>query len=368
MGDDFLWIRDTAALEGLIPAIASGPLAVDSEADSFHHYREKICLVQLSFDGTDALLDPLAGVDLVLLDPILWDPSVRKVFHGADYDLRMFHRDYGLRVRGLFDTMVASQLLGERSAGLAALLQGYLGVHLDKSHQRADWSRRPLPPEMVTYAMADTRHLLELASLLDAKLAVLGRTEWAEEEFRRIEAVRWTIEETDPESYRKVKGSARLDRRGLGVLRELHRWRDGKAREKNVPPFRVLRDEVLLGLVGQRPADGPSLAAVPGLPRSLIEGRGQPELLAAIDRGLRCIEAELPEVRARIRQRPESGFEARLHVLRRRRDELAAQLGIEGSVLASRRALEGILRSQDRGEGLESIPDLRAWQARVLGV
>ena len=129
------WILDDHGLDRWLAGRRGEWVALDLEADSFHHYHEKICLVQLTADGRDALVDPLAGVDLSRFRELLLDPAVTKVFHGGDYDLRLLDRDHGLRVRGLFDTMVAARMVGERKFGLAALLAQHFGVHLDKSHQ-----------------------------------------------------------------------------------------------------------------------------------------------------------------------------------------------------------------------------------------
>src|SRR4029079_2620570 len=151
--------------------------------------------------------DPLVGVSLEPLRPLLQDRGVAKVMHGADYDLRLLARDHAVDVAGVFDTMIAARLTGERAFGLAALLEKHLGVRLDKSHQRADWSRRPLPPAMAAYAVEDTRHLAELGTRLRARLAELSRLSWAEEEFRRLEGVRWA-ESAEPEPWRKIKGAS----------------------------------------------------------------------------------------------------------------------------------------------------------------
>ena len=191
------WIRETGNLSDTLAAVGAGPLALDTEADSLHHYPEKVCLVQLTFGGADHLVDPLAGVDLAPLGRILADRAVTKILHGSDYDLRVLHRDFGLELVGLFDTMIAARLTGERSFGLAALLETHFGIKLEKKFQRADWSLRPLTAEMESYAALDTRHLEALAGRLGEQLEQLGRTAWAEEEFRALEGVRWSA--PDPE-------------------------------------------------------------------------------------------------------------------------------------------------------------------------
>ena len=359
------WISEGSDLSAAIAGIGSGPLAMDTEADSFHHYRDKVCLVQLSFGGTDLLVDPLAGLDVVPLGPVLDDAGVRKILHGADYDLRILHRDFGFTVRGLFDTMIAARLVGERAFGLAALLRKFLGVRLDKKFQRADWSQRPLTDEMEGYAVEDTRHLNALAERLEQRLTDLGRAEWAEEEFRRVEAVRWA-ERDRGEALARVKGSGRLDRRDRAVLGELFELRDRIARSKDVPPFRVLRDEQLVALARSRPREVAAIGAIGALPRSWREGRGARQLVAAVEAGLAIPDDRLPATAARRKKGQDPALETRLRRLCKARDRLARALDLEPSVLASRVQLEQLLSARERGSEPSGTNPLRRWQAAVL--
>jgi ribonuclease D len=298
-----------------------------------------------------------------LLAPLFADRSACKVLHGADYDVRLLKRDVGLDPCGIFDTMVAARLLGEKAYGLAALLERHLGVRLDKRHQRADWSLRPLPAPMREYAALDTRHLRELAEILRTRLVAVGRLGWAEEEFRRIESLRWEPREPDPQAFLEVKGSAGLDRRGLAVLRELFALREKLARERDVARFRVARDEVLVALAGAAPTTREALERVRQLPRTWHETDAW---LAAIARGRDVPEAALPQRSPRARPPRDPARERRLASLRHDRDRLARQLGLEPAVLAPRGVLEGLLDAQEAGRPTESVPGLRRWQAQVL--
>jgi ribonuclease D len=360
-----LYIADSAALSRLVAEVGPGPLALDTEADSMHHYREKVCLVQLSFAGRDVIVDPLAGVDLHSLGPVLLDAGVRKVLHGADYDLRILGRDHGLSVRGVFDTMIAARLVGETAFSLSALLSTYLGVTLYKGHQRADWSRRPLPSAMIAYAAADTRHLAALCELLEKRLADLGRTAWAEEEFARLSQVRWQRVE-DPESFRRVKEAGALDRRSLGILREVHALREQKARERDVPPFRILMEETMVAMVRARPRTPADLLAIRGLPKPQSLGPALNDWLAAVQRGLDLPEERLPEFQKAARPPRDPPFEAKMAKARTRRDALAARLSLDPSLIVSKAVLEAALRTQERGEPLDTVPDLRRWQAGLV--
>src|SRR5207247_5595050 len=180
-------------------------------------------------------------------------------------DLRIFDRDYGFRAVRVFDTRIAAQLAGEPAVGLAALLEKYVGVKLTKEHQKGDWSRRPLPPAMLEYAAADTRHLPALREALAARLRELGRLEWAAEEFTRLEALRWTGTADGADAFLRVKGAKVLPPRSLAALRELYRWRDTLAAEQDRATFRIVGNDALLAVakaVPRSPADPPALAGL----------------------------------------------------------------------------------------------------------
>jgi len=183
-----LYLDTTEATSRFLRSIANVDLiALDTEGASFHRFVDRIYLLQLSTRDRSAIIDPLPIGAPEELGGLLEDPKVEVVFHDADYDLRLLHQDYGWHVRNIFDTRVAAQLLGIRAFGLAALLEKYFGLKLDKKHQRADWSMRPLTPDMLEYAAQDTLHLLGLRDRLADELTRAGRWEWAREEFTRLE-------------------------------------------------------------------------------------------------------------------------------------------------------------------------------------
>ena len=364
---DVTWIESSEDLARWTAQLGDGPLAVDTEADSFHHYREKVCLVQLSAAGRHALVDPLAAVDLTCLKAPLEDRSIGKILHGADYDVRLLARDLGLAVIGLFDTMIAARLLGEEAVGLAALLGKYLGVVLDKAHQKADWSRRPLSSAMREYAVLDTCHLEALASILSERLDALGRLPWMHEECARLETVRWKDRRDDePEPYRRTKGARALDRAGLAVLRELWEWRDAIARQRDRPLFKVLRDETLVALAATPPATVGDLTRVAGFPDPIVRSPSALTLIEAARRGVACPEAERPELRVESRERLPAAVEARIAFIRERRDALARELALDPSVLASRGVVEGIARRWEAGDDPWASADLRQWQMALM--
>ena len=364
------WIDHQEDLQELLAVLSADPIGLDLEADSFHHYREKVCLVQVAQPAAGgagvALIDPLAGVSLAPLAAVLADRGWRKVLHGADYDLRLLDRDHGLKVAGLFDTMVAARLVGERSFGLASLLEQRLGVKLDKRHQRADWSVRPLPASMAEYAVADTRHLPALADQLEEDLVRSGRASWAVEEFRRLEQVRWTAASRDAESWTRIKGRHALDRRGLAVLREVHAFRDAVSRARDVPWFRVFRDDAAVEIARRKPLDAAALARIPGLPRAVLSPAAARELVSAVARALSLPSEELPELPSSKRSRPTPEHEREVKRLLLERDRIAAELGIEPAVVAPRAALEAAAARKLAGEEPSEVPDLREWQRDLM--
>jgi ribonuclease D len=361
------WIERTDALHEALSALGKGPLAIDTEADSLHHYPEKVCLVQLSFEGRDYLVDALAELSLEPLAERLADASIVKILHGADYDLRMLHRGFGLTFVGLFDTMIAARIIGETRFGLAALLERYFDVPLDKKFQRADWSVRPLTAEMARYAAMDTHYLIPLYERLLARLDELGRRGWALEEFERLERIRSAPPASADDGFRRVKGAGKLERRKLAVLRELWTLREAYARRLDRPPFRVLHDERLIELGERLPQRIADLECLDRLPRPWRQGRRARELLTAIRTGLAVKPEDWP-VRAksgRARPAPKTP-DAQLLAIREHRDKVAEELGLEPALVGPRAVLEQIVERQKTGKDPSATPELRRWQWELL--
>lgn len=363
-----IWIEKQSDLDAELNRLNGyDTIAIDTEADSFHSYFDKVCLIQLTAGDRDLLIDPLEDLSLTGLGRVLEDPAITKLLHGADYDLRILGRDFNIRIRNLVDTMICAQLLGEPAFGLAALLQKYLGVELDKAHQRADWSRRPLPRDMADYAAKDTRHLMELASILTTQLREKGRWEWALEEFERLEDVRWTPSENDGEGWRKLKGSGRLDPRAMEVLRVLHDWRDREARSRDVPTFRVISNDALMTIAKERPRQRSGLGAIKGVTPGLLRRYGS-AILDAVHAGLATPEEKLPEKSKAKSWRPDRKIERIVNRLKTVRNEIAEELRIDSSLLAPKHLLTSIANaSPGTIEDLRKIEAMRNWQIEVAG-
>jgi ribonuclease D len=367
------YITTPDGLAHLIAAARREPrIAVDTEAASFHRYRDRIYLVQVSTRDRTALIDPLALADLSPLGPLLADPQIEKVFHDADYDLRVLDRDYGFRAARVFDTRIAAQLAGEPAIGLAALLEKYAGVKLAKEHQKADWSLRPLPPAMLAYAAADTRHLLALRDALERRLEELGRAAWAAEEFGRLEALRWTAgggsgSEGNTDGYLRVKGAKALPSRGLAAFRELHRWRETVAEREDKAPFRIIGNDALLALSRALPPSLPDLSRIKELPASLARRHG-PALLDAVARARAMPEQDLPRLERSARPPKDPDFDARVERLKAVRNRVATELGLDPGVLCGRTTFEAVARARPKDRaGLAQVGELRRWQIDVLG-
>jgi len=361
-------IRTRAELEALVAELREEPLvAVDTEAASFHRYQDRVYLLQVSSRRQTAVVDPLAIGTLDPIGELLADPTIETLFHDADYDLRLLDREYGFRAESLFDTRIAAQLLNEPGIGLAALLEKYLGVRLDKRFQRADWSARPLSPEMLEYAASDTRHLPELRDILAGRLEERGRMEWAREEFELLTRVRASDPNGAEPGWLRLKGAKALKPRERAILRELWEWREGVARRADRATFRILNNEPMLAMAKNPPADLAGLKAIPGVSGDQAERRGK-EILAAVRRGIELPESELPRIERPPRRASDLAFEARLERLKARRNQLAQEHDLAPGVLCPNGTLEAIARTNPRTlEELQAVPELRRWQGRVAG-
>jgi ribonuclease D len=361
-------VQSQAELESLFQRFSGEPLlAVDTEAASFHRFHDRIYLLQLSSRQETAVVDPLAVTSLEPLAGVLRSPDVEIVFHDADYDLRLLRMEYGYTATNLFDTRIAAQLLNEPGVGLAALLEKYFGVRLDKRFQRADWSARPLSPEMLEYAAADTHYLPALRDLLRARLQEAGRLEWALEEFALATAARRLPSDSDEPGYLRLKGAKAMPGRALAVLRELYDWRDQLARRTDKAAFRILNNEPMLFMAKAPPRDMAELKAVRGIGGEQVDRRGH-EILAAVERGLSVPEGQLPRVERMTRRPPDAAYEARLERLKSARNQIAVRFDLAPGVLCPNGTLEAIARLNPSSlDQLSAVSELRRWQLREFG-
>jgi ribonuclease D len=356
-----VWVADPKDLQLLARSLASQPrLAVDTESNSLHAYREQVCLVQFSIPASDYLVDPLALHDLSPLAPLFSSPRIEKVFHAAEYDLICLHRDFGICMANIFDTMQAARILGYPQVGLDAVLAARLGIALDKRYQKADWGERPLSREMLNYARLDTHHLLDLRDSLQAELQAHGRWELAREEFARL-ALGNGNSKPEVAAWQRVKGNQDLTRRQLTILQELCLWREAQAERMRRPVFKVIDDKRLVALALAAPRRLPDLEALSLTPRQIhLYGA---EILKAIGRGNK---AELV-LRPRT-VRTNAAILDRLNLLSTWRKQAAKKMGVESDIVLPRNWMHSIA-----GQNPASLEELAAlmphspWRLAAFG-
>jgi ribonuclease D len=363
----YRFVTAAAELAPIAAALArERVLGVDLEADSMYHFREKVCLVQVAAPGSAVVIDPLQGADLTLLAPVLADPGIRKVMHGADYDIRSLFRDFRIEIHNLFDTEMAARFLGLKESGLEAVLRSHFGVDLDKRFQRKDWSQRPLSEEMIAYAAADVHHLIPLAERLRSALQAKGRLSWVEEECALLTRVRPPEENNGP-LFMGFKGAGRLQPRNLAALENLLQFRRRVAEEKDRPLFKVLGNNVLLALAAAVPTTPKALEATRALSPKQTDMFGA-GILAALKAAAELPSDRLPVYpRTRIPRMPPQ-VPVRVKALKAWRDRTAERLALDpGLVLNKALITELAQRCPRKVEDLAGFPDLHTWRREVFG-
>lgn len=280
---DAAYIEERDDLRRLADHMATcASVAIDTEANSMHAYREQTCIMQVTAGGRSAIVDVLAVEDLSPVREALDRDDVEIVLHGGDYDITVLTRDHDFRFGQVFDTMIAATLLGDERVGLASLVEDHFGHTLEKRFQRADWARRPLSDEHLDYLRRDTMYLSTLRAHYGDRLREADLEEEAAIEFRRLAARRGSAPTFDGEGWRRIKGAARLDDRGRTVLRQLFLWRDAQAERRDVPPFKVLGPKTLLAIAERPPKEfrGPRDISFLGARERQRHGRALVEVLS----------------------------------------------------------------------------------------
>lgn len=368
-----IYIDTQAALHAWVEHVSTASLiAVDTESDSFHRYREKVCLIQMTALGRDAILDPLALTDLQPLAPIFADPTKIKIFHDACYDLICLGRDFGFRFQGLFDTMLASRMLGCRQFGLAAILRERYNFEANKRLQRSDWAQRPLSPEQLAYARFDTHFLPQLSEILTGELKACGRWAWAQEDFERLPEVSGRFAGRDPlpdaDGFWRVQGSRLLTPVAKGRLRALHMARDRIAARLDRPPFKVFGDWVLLEIAQLPPDSLDDLRPRPGLRRAGIDKFG-PEILAALAEA-EPVKGGPPPGSGRRRRAGrllDPDARDRYEALRGMRRIKGEEMNMEPEVILGNALLEDLARKPPSSlEEVSTKAELRGWRGPIF--
>jgi ribonuclease D len=368
-------VSDRQSLQKVADKLAScGAIGVDTESDSFYHYQEKVCLVQLSDADADYVIDPLAlGQDLSILAPVFANPAITKIFHGADYDVVCLKRDFGVEIKGIFDTLVATQLLGRTRFGLADLIERYFGLEVDKTLQRHNWAERPLRDEHLDYARGDTHFLRALREILLRDLVRANRLKRFEEECRLLERRQWQGRGFDPDGWLKAKGTATLDDAGKRILRRAWSYRDEQARQMDRPQFKVMPDDVLVALAEVKPRSETDLDRVISA-RSGLRRRHGRSLLQVVRDGLSDDSPLATAQREKERPRgPKPRLTGRaaekvLGELRTWRNSRGKDVSTAAFTIASNGTLKAIAAFRPRTlEELAAVPDVRNWQVEEFG-
>lgn len=358
-------VQDSRGLSRLLEDLdRQTEVAVDTEADSFFSYRDKVCLIQITAESRDYLVDPLAGFDLAPLGRVFADETKTKVFHDGEYDILILKRDYGFRFKRLFDTRVAAATLGSASPGLASVLRDYFSIELDKSMQRSNWGQRPLSEKQIRYARLDTHFLLDLMRHQRPELERHERAMIVDGECQRLEQILPNEPVFDPDDYIKIKGARALPPFGRQALRELFVLRESIARDEDQPPFRILNNETLIAIAQSLPKNVGELGRVRGF--SPRQGRMLGDaVLRAVSRAreLGALQT-IKEPRGREGTDEFDDEEIELHErLKRWRKGVSAEMNVDAAYLVNRHALLRLARERPRDrDALARIEGLHAWQ------
>ena len=376
-------IASDSRLHDLLKKVcATDRVALDTEADSLHSYREKLCLIQISVASDnltspeadamteapgspisippvgesvcDFIVDPLSNLDLGRLGRGLQQKEI--ILHGADYDLRMLRRGLNFTPTRIFDTVIAARLLGIREFSLGALVKRFFGVELHKHSQKANWAVRPLSPRMMKYAINDVHYLLPLAAKLEQQLELCHRRDWFRQSCERAIELATTVRERSADEVWRIPGAGALEPHAGAVLRALWHWREAEAEQSDRPPFHVLHNQELLKAAVSFACHG-----VPDYKH--FSARRRQTFREAAKIGLQSPQSEWPVMRRRSVTRPTAATLRRAQELRNRRDKWAKQLGLEASFVASRSALEAVAADSSRTATL-----LVPWQRELLGI
>jgi ribonuclease D len=341
-------------------------IGVDLEADSMYHFKEKVCLIQIATPNATAVIDPLQIKNLSALKPVFRRADIQKVFHGADYDVRSLYRDFKISINNLFDTELACRFLGFKESGLDAVLTKRYNVRLDKKYQRKDWSKRPLPEDMIAYAAADVHYLVPLAKSLQHELKNKGRLSWVQEECTYLSKVRPASVDSGP-LLLGFKGAGKLDPRGLAVLEELLHLRKKNAQQQDRPLFRIMGNKSIMALAETRPQSIKKLVKTEVLGSKQLDRYGK-DIILAVKKALRMPARDLPIYPRKTAPMVRAIVAQRVKELRRWRDRLANKLEIDPAIICTKALISAIAVQRPLSvSSLSMVKELKTWQATGFG-
>ena len=351
-----IWVAQPEALEQMAGNLANQPrLAVDTESNSLHAFREQVCLIQFSTPTTDYLIDPLALQDISPIASLFSDLGIEKVFHAVEYDQICLKRDFGITLVNIFDTMQAARILGYKQVGLDAMLAVKLDITLNKHYQKADWGERPLSPEMLNYARLDTHHLFALRDSLWIELQERGLWELACEDFARL-ALGNGGTRADLPAWLRVRGTKDLSKRQLAILRELCIWREAQAERMHRPVFKVMDDSHLVAIAQAAPRTIHELEDLLLTSRQI--GLFGNEILRSVERGRKAPPLPRPPS-----QRPEKSSLIRLNAISDWRKAAARKMDVESDIVLPKAWMQAIAEKNPRNlEELSALMPHSPWR------
>jgi ribonuclease D len=357
-----VWVANQNTLMQMVAKLSAQPrIAVDTESNSLHAYRERVCLIQFSIPRIDFVLDPFAIKDLRSLAPIFAGPKIEKIFHAAEYDLICLRRDFGFQFANLFDTMQAARILGYSFVGLDNILLEKFDIKIDKRHQKANWGARPLTSQQIDYARQDTHYLFQLRDLLEIQLREKDRWEIACDDFALACHVEVPKERGAGSSWRRFAARKDVSPRELTILYELCQTRDQIAEKLNRPTFKVISDDILLAMARKGPANDHSLNEIGLSPKQVRLWGGV--LLAAITRGI-----DAPLVKREQSQRPSDAILKRLDKLKTWRKTIAKKMSVESDIVLPKRYLNALAENPPKNlHELEMVMSNSPWRFSQYG-
>ncbi len=367
MGNDYQMVETAAGLEKAAGALEKEKvIAVDLEADSMYHFKEKVCLIQLATEKTSVVVDPLQIDNFSILKPLFSNPDIQKIFHGADYDVRSLYRDFKIKINNLFDTELACRFLGIKETGLKAVLKTFFEINIEKKYQKKDWSKRPLPEEMVEYASKDVIYLLPLARILIDKLEEIDRLSWVLEECHNLSKVRPVLPNEDP-LFLKFKGAGRLKSKSLAVLEALLQYRKSVAEKKDKPLFKIIGNDSIMKIATARPVTLRSLKGGKALSGRQISMYGN-DLIQVVAGALKITERELPVYPRKTVSPISSEVLERIKVLKSWRDSKARALDMDPGMLCNNTLITAIaVKDPEDKKSMGTIKEMKNWQKTAFG-
>lgn len=366
-GSNFFFIETDQELIELSSLLAGKKMvAVDLEADSMFHFREKVCLLQIGTGDAVYIIDPFIVSAFESLKPVFKNPEIQKVFHGADYDVRSLYRDFGIEIENLFDTEIASRFLCLKETGLDSVIKNRFGIGLDKKYQKKDWSQRPLSDEMLEYAAFDVVFLIQLAQEFQQKLESLGRLDWVREECELLSRVRPQENGIEP-FFKRFKGAGRLDRRSLAILEGILQFRFEIAEKRDRPPFKILGNESILKMAMMRLDNHDRLMESRLLSIKQLHMYGD-DLIRIVREAMTIPDQMLPRYPRTRMEPPAPGLPQRIKKLKTWRDTVAESIPIDPPLLMKNAvvSLVAVKMPRTRDE-LLSIPEMKSWQISLIG-